>query len=80
MDLIIASKPEVIKEGMVHQFVGLELALVVSRQNIKETIGNQCMTMWQCLTNTQRQARELSRMLDMLLRIGYCPLLGCKPR
>jgi len=58
MDLV-ASKPEVTKEGMVHQFVGLELALFVSRQNIKEMTGNQYTTMWQCLTNTQRQAREV---------------------
>ena len=56
MDLIIASKPEVTKERMVHQFVGLELAFIVLRQNIKETIGNQYTTMWQCLNNTQRQA------------------------
>jgi hypothetical protein len=44
---------------MVHQFVGLELALGVSRQNIKKKIGNQYTTMWQGRTNTQRQAWEL---------------------
>jgi hypothetical protein len=58
-DLIIASKPEVTKEGTVQQFVGLEPALGVSRQNIKKKIGNQYMTMWQGLTSSQSQAWEL---------------------
>jgi hypothetical protein len=58
-DLIIVSKPEVTKEGTVHQFVRLELTLGVSRQNIKKKIGNQYTTMWQGLTSSQRQAWEL---------------------
>jgi hypothetical protein len=58
-DLIVTSKPEVTKEATVYQFVGLELALGVLRQNIKKKIGNQYTTRWQGLTRSQRQAREL---------------------
>jgi len=54
---------EVTREGTVHQFVGPEPALGVSRQNTKKKIAcwlsNQNVTMWQGLTCTQRQAQEL---------------------
>jgi hypothetical protein len=51
------------REGSVHQSVGPEPALGVSRQNIKKKIqcwlAKQHMTLWQGLADTQRQAREL---------------------
>jgi uncharacterized protein with PIN domain len=51
------------REGTLHQFVGPETALGVSRQNTKEKIqywlGNQHMSMWQVLKSTQRQVRGL---------------------
>ena len=54
---------ELTREGTVHQFVGPEPALGVSKQNIKKKItcwlSNQNVTMWQGLTCTQRQAQEL---------------------
>jgi hypothetical protein len=54
---------ELTREGTVHQFVGPEPVLRVSKQNIKKKItrwlGNQNVTMWQGLTCTHRQAQEL---------------------
>jgi hypothetical protein len=54
---------ELAREWTVHQFVGLELAFRVSRQNIKKMIkcwlSNQHMTMWPGLTSARRQAWEL---------------------
>ena len=54
---------ELRREGSVYQFVGLELSMGVSRQNIKKKIncwlGNQHTAMQQGLTSTQRQARVL---------------------
>jgi hypothetical protein len=51
------------REGTVHQFVGLEHALGVTRQitrrKIKPWIDNQHVAMWRGLTITQRQARKL---------------------
>ena len=51
------------REGTLHQFVGSEPALGVSRQNTKEKIqcwlGNQYVSVWQVLTSTQRQVRGL---------------------
>jgi hypothetical protein len=45
------------REGSVHQFVGLEPALGVSRQSIKKKIqcwlDKQHMTLWQDLTSTK---------------------------
>jgi len=52
------------KEGTVHQFVGPEPALRVSRQNKAKNIkrwmyNQQHMSMWPGLISTQRQARKL---------------------
>jgi hypothetical protein len=51
------------KERTVHQFVGREPALQVSRQNMRKKMkcwmDNQHMTMWWCLISTQGQARKL---------------------
>jgi hypothetical protein len=51
------------REGTVHQFVGLDLALGVSRHNvrkkIKGCIDGWYMAMWQCPIRTQRQAQKL---------------------
>jgi hypothetical protein len=48
------------RDGTVHQFVGRELALGISRQNIRKEIkywmDNQHMAMWRGLISTQRQA------------------------
>jgi hypothetical protein len=54
---------ELAREGSAHQFVGPEPALGVSRQKVKKKIqfwlDKQHMALWQGLTGTQRQAREL---------------------
>jgi hypothetical protein len=51
------------KERTVHQFVGHDWALQVSRQNVRKKMkcwmDNQHMAMWQCLINTQGQAQKL---------------------
>jgi hypothetical protein len=51
------------REGTVHQFVGPELALLVSRQNIRKKIkrwmDRQHMVMCLGLTSTQKQAQKL---------------------
>ena len=48
---------ELATEGTIHQFVGLELALGVSRQNIRKKEkcwkDNQHTVMWQGATSTQ---------------------------
>jgi hypothetical protein len=53
---------ELAREGSVHHFVGPEPVLGVSRQSMKKEI--QCWLvkqhiLWQCLTGTQGQARDL---------------------
>ena len=54
---------ELTREGSVHQFVGMEPAMGVSRQKVKKKItcwlGNQHTAKQEGLTSTQRQAREL---------------------
>jgi hypothetical protein len=54
---------ELVRNGSACGFVGLELALVVSRQDLRNKIsrwlGNQHRRRWQNLGNTQRQAQEI---------------------
>jgi hypothetical protein len=75
----IASK--LARDGTVHQFVGHELALRNSRQNIRKKIkcwmDNQHMAMWRGLICTQRQALKLI-LGPILTRPGYCPLTEYK--
>jgi len=51
------------RDRTVHHFVGQELALAVSRQNIRKTIkcwiDNQHMVMWRRLISTHRQAQQM---------------------
>jgi hypothetical protein len=73
---------EITREESVHQFVGLEPTMEVSRQNIKKTnrwLGNNHTAMWEGPTNTQRQARELILGLALLPRLSYCSLAGLNP-
>jgi hypothetical protein len=74
---------ELTREGSVHQFVGLEPAMEVSRQNIKKKInhwiGNNHTAMWEGLTSTQRQAWELILGLVLLPRLSYCSLVVFNP-
>jgi len=51
------------RDGSVQKFVGPELSLGVSRQNVRRKIkcwlDNQYLTRWRALGSTQRQAQEL---------------------
>lgn len=54
---------ELTREGSVHQFVGLQPTLGISKQNIRQRINSllcdQHIHLWKSLTSTQRQAWEL---------------------
>jgi hypothetical protein len=57
----IETADEITKEGTVHQFIGPEPALGVSKQltrRIKCWIDNWHMAIWQVLTRTQTQAKN----------------------
>jgi len=62
-NIILPSIDVLAREGIVHQFVGTEPAVGVSRQitrrNIKRWTDNQHVAIWLGLTNIQRQAPKL---------------------
>jgi ribonuclease HI len=74
---------ELAREGSVHQFVGPEPALGVSRQIIKKIIqcwlDKQHLMLWQGLAGTQRQARDLISGPRIATKTRLLSLIGRSP-
>jgi hypothetical protein len=71
------------RSGSGHRFIGSELFLGASRQNIrgkvKGWIGNQHVALRREPSGIPRQARESISGPNLAMVADYCPLTGCNP-